>query len=399
MNTEQIREEGIQSMKQRTINITRNIICALGILALIILIKPTKVFAFSMNDAKNSPVLTWGQYRTARLSNAYDVKLFQVKVTNRGYFRITFKLDDSANTDNIGYGWDLNIYDKNNLSEPIIKETEITGTRTTKKLVLAKGTYYIEVKSYSEYGMSPIMVPFDIKADVVSENNWEQENNNTFKKANKISIGKKYQGTLFDDIDEDWFKVVAPNTGRITATLNCDPDTDVNDVGDGWDVSVYSASDINTEIAKEEWIITKGSVRFNVVKGRTYYIYVHSYHYSFPEGYTYQLATSFKGPKATPAKKTTNTSKKPVKMVTGVSLKVKKKKINIRFKLVSNVSKYQIMYSTKKSFKNKKVVTVRSGNVTIKKLKRKKTYFIRVRAISKNGKAGAWSVVKKVRVK
>lgn len=172
-----------------------------------------------------------------------------------------------------------------------------------------------------------------------------------------------------------------------------------NDVGDGWDVSVYSASDINTEIAKEEWIITKGSVRFNVVKGRTYYIYVHSYHYSFPEGYTYQLATSFKGPKATPAKKTTNTSKKPVKMVTGVSLKVKKKKINIRFKLVSNVSKYQIMYSTKKSFKNKKVVTVRSGNVTIKKLKRKKTYFIRVRAISKNGKAGAWSVVKKVRVK
>lgn len=128
MNTEQIREEGIQSMKQRTINITRNIICALGILALIILIKPTKVFAFSMNDAKNSPVLTWGQYRTARLSNAYDVKLFQVKVTNRGYFRITFKLDDSANTDNIGYGWDLNIYDKNNLSEPIIKETEITGT-------------------------------------------------------------------------------------------------------------------------------------------------------------------------------------------------------------------------------------------------------------------------------
>ena len=243
------------------------------------------------------------------------------------------------------------------------------------------------------------MVPFDIKADVVSENNWEQENNNTFKKANKISIGKKYQGTLFDDIDEDWFKVVAPNTGRITATLNCDPDTDVNDVGDGWDVSVYSASDINTEIAKEEWIITKGSVRFNVVKGRTYYIYVHSYHYSFPEGYTYQLATSFKGPKATPAKKTTNTSKKPVNMVTGVSLKVKKKKINIRFKLVSNVSKYQIMYSTKKSFKNKKVVTVRSGNVTIKKLKRKKTYFIRVRAISKNGKAGAWSVVKKVRVK
>lgn len=385
-------------MKQRTINITRNIICILGLLALIILIKPTKVCAFSMNDAKNSPVLT-SQYRTTRLRNEYDVKLFQVQMPKSGYFRITLRPNAVADENDIGYGWNLNIYRKDNLKEPVKQYWQIENKMVTEKLVLTSGTYYIEVKSYSEYGMSPIMVPFDIKADVVSENNWEQENNNTFKKANKISIGKKYQGTLFDDIDEDWFKVVAPNTGRITATLNCNPDTDVNDVGDGWDVSVYSASDINTEIAKEEWIITKGSIRFNVVKGRTYYIYVHSYHYSFPEGYTYQLAISFKGPKATPAKKTTNTSKKTVKMVTGVSLKVKKKKINIRFKLVSNVSKYQIMYSTKKSFKNKKVVTVRSGNVTIKKLKRKKTYFIRVRAISKNGKAGAWSVVKKVRVK
>ena len=360
-------------MKQRTMKITKNIICMTSILVLFILIKPTKVYAFSMNEARNSPVLT-SQYRTTRLRNEYDVKLFQVQMPKSGCFRITLRPNAVADENDIGHGWNLKIYRKDDLKEPVKQYWQIENKMVTEKLVLTSGTYYIEVKSYSEYGMSPIMVPFDIKADVVSENNWEQENNNTFKKANKISIGKKYQGTLFDD-------------------------TDVNDVGDGWDVSVYSASDINTEIVKEEGIITKGSVRFNAVKGRTYYIYVHSYHYSFPEGYTYQLATSFKGPKATPAKKTTNTSKKPVKMVTGVSLKVKKKKINIRFKLVSNVSKYQIMYSTKKSFKNKKVVTVRSGNVTIKKLKRKKTYFIRVRAISKNGKAGAWSVVKKVRVK
>ena len=254
-------------MKQRTINITRNIICILGLLALIILIKPTKVCAFSMNDAKNSPVLT-SQYRTTRLRNEYDVKLFQVQMPKSGYFRITLRPNAVADENDIGYGWNLNIYRKDNLKEPVKQYWQIENKMVTEKLVLTSGTYYIEVKSYSEYGMSPIMVPFDIKADVVSENNWEQENNNTFKKANKISIGKKYQGTLFDDIDEDWFKVVAPNTGRITATLNCDPDTDVNDVGDGWDVSVYSASDINTEIAKEEWIITKGSVRFNVVKGK-----------------------------------------------------------------------------------------------------------------------------------
>ena len=53
-------------MKQRTMKITKNIICMTSILVLFILIKPTKVYAFSMNEARNSPVLT-SQYRTTRL--------------------------------------------------------------------------------------------------------------------------------------------------------------------------------------------------------------------------------------------------------------------------------------------------------------------------------------------
>ena len=45
-------------MKQRTMKITKNIICMTSILVLFILIKPTKVYALSMNEARNSPVLT-----------------------------------------------------------------------------------------------------------------------------------------------------------------------------------------------------------------------------------------------------------------------------------------------------------------------------------------------------
>ena len=105
-------------MKQRTINITRNIICILGLLALIILIKPTKVCAFSMNDAKNSPVLT-SQYRTTRLRNEYDVKLFQVQMPKSGYFRITLRPNAVADENDIVYGWNLNIYRKDNLKEPV----------------------------------------------------------------------------------------------------------------------------------------------------------------------------------------------------------------------------------------------------------------------------------------
>lgn len=380
-------------MKQRTMNITRNIICILGLLTLIILIKPTKVCAFSMNDAKSSPVLNSGKYRTSRLRDEYDVKLFQVKMPERGYFRITLRPDAFANLDDIVDGWNFSIYRKDDLSDPVASYWEIETKMSTEKLVLAKGTYYIAVESWSSYEAPRAC--FNIKADIVSDNSWEKENNDTFKKADAITIGKKYQGTLFDNMDEDCFKVTAPNTGKITATLQCDPDTDVNYIEDGWNMAIYSANNSEDPIIKEEGIVTKGSIKFNVTKGKTYYIHVYNYDLGAPLGYVYHLSTSFKGPKVTSVKKNTTTAKKTVKMVTGVSLKVKKKKINIHFKLISNVSKYQIMYSTKKSFKNKKVVTVKSGNVTIKKLKRKKTYFVRIRAISKNGKAGAWSVVKK----
>ena len=384
-------------MKQRTMNITRNIICILGLLTLIILIKPTKVCAFSMNDAKSSPVLNSGKYRTSRLRDEYDVKLFQVKMPERGYFRITLRPDAFANLDDIVDGWNFSIYRKDDLSDPVASYWEIETKMSTEKLVLAKGTYYIAVESWSSYEAPRAC--FNIKADIVSDNSWEKENNDTLKKADAITIGKKYQGTLFDNMDEDCFKVTAPNTGKITATLQCDPDTDVNYIEDGWNMAIYSANNSEDPIIKEEGIVTKGSIKFNVTKGKTYYIHVYNYDLGAPLGYVYHLSTSFKGPKVTSVKKNTTTAKKTVKMVTGVSLKVKKKKINIHFKLISNVSKYQIMYSTKKSFKNKDVATAKSGNVTIKKLKRKKTYFVRIRAISKNGKAGAWSVVKKVRVK
>lgn len=60
-----------------------------------------------------------------------------------------------------------------NLKEPVKQYWQIENKMVTEKLVLTSGTYYIEVKSYSEYGMFTYNGTFCIKADVVSENNWE----------------------------------------------------------------------------------------------------------------------------------------------------------------------------------------------------------------------------------
>mgnify|MGYP001059784882 CR=1 FL=1 len=77
-------------------------------------------------------------------------------------------------------------------------------------------------------------------------------------------------------------------------------------------------------------------------------------------------------------------------------------KVKATWKKLTNVSGYQIQYAPNKKLKKAKRKTVKSTSVTIKKLKKKKTYFVRVRAYKLvDGKKvyGKWSAVKKVKIK
>ena len=80
------------------------------------------------------------------------------------------------------------------------------------------------------------------------------------------------------------------------------------------------------------------------------------------------------------------------------------KKIKFTLKKVSGVKGYQIKYSTSKKFTKKttKMVKVKKTTKTVTKLKKKKTYYAKVRAYKMvNGKTyySKWSTVKKVKVR
>ncbi len=89
------------------------------------------------------------------------------------------------------------------------------------------------------------------------------------------------------------------------------------------------------------------------------------------------------------------------------SVKSKKKQASVTWKKLAakqDISGYQIEYSKKKNFKPlvKKDVKKSYQAKTIKKLKSKTTYYVRIRAYKKVGKTrlyGAWSKVKNVKVK
>ena len=104
-------------------------------------------------------------------------------------------------------------------------------------------------------------------------------------------------------------------------------------------------------------------------------------------------------PKVTPP--TATTVPKPAK-VKSIKLKAKKK-LNVSWKKVSGATGYEVKAATNSKFtKGKKTVTVKKNKATIKNLKPKKKYFVKVRAYKlANGRKyfGKWSKVVKKKTK
>lgn len=79
------------------------------------------------------------------------------------------------------------------------------------------------------------------------------------------------------------------------------------------------------------------------------------------------------------------------------------KKAVLKFKGVSEANGYQIVYSTDKKMKKKcTTITTKSKKYTLKKLSKKKTYYVKVRAyrIDSTGKMkyGKYTSVSKVKI-
>ncbi len=108
-------------------------------------------------------------------------------------------------------------------------------------------------------------------------------------------------------------------------------------------------------------------------------------------------------PSATPDPGITSGSgKAAVGKVLALKLKQKKGIVTASWKKTIGVKGYQICYSTSKKWKNKKQKLIKKNKAVIKNLKKKKTYYFRVRAYRLEGTKkvyGAWSGVKKIKIK
>lgn len=125
-----------------------------------------------------------------------------------------------------------------------------------------------------------------------------------------------------------------------------------------------------------------------------------------PEESTEPKATPTVKPTVKPTKKPTKTQTVKVAAVKGVKVKnVKKLKAVVSWKKVSKASGYEVYRADKKKGKFKKIATIKKGSIvkyTNKKLKKKKSYFFKIRAYRVSGKQkvyGKYSSTVKVTIK
>ena len=126
-----------------------------------------------------------------------------------------------------------------------------------------------------------------------------------------------------------------------------------------------------------------------------------------PEETTTQAPTTVETTTQAPTTQTPTTKKqeettkaeilKQVK-VTGAK-NIKKKSVKVTWKKVAKAKSYQIQYAMNNKFTKKaKIKKTKKLTYTVKKLRKNKKYYFRVRAVS-NGINGKWSKTKKVKIK
>lgn len=229
--------------------------------------------------------LTLNETATGVLKKDDEQDWYIFNITERGYFSVDLKRNDSADTDMIHYGWKYSLYHEDDLVNPISSITSITNKYDGKELPLPEGRYYIcvEASSYSySYNYEPVDCQYDIQVNFTKTEFWEQEYNDTNVTPNTIDVNQTYFGNLHRDTDVDWYKVSTPEDGTLQMDFGPDASTDVNAIHDGWRVTLLDA-ELNT--IRQYDYKTKWMPQVIPFQKGTFYIKVEAKNYSYSYNY------------------------------------------------------------------------------------------------------------------
>ncbi len=205
-----------------------------------------------------------------------DVDYYKYTVDVSGYFNFIFKnlTTEAAN-------WNLTIYDSSLNKIDSWKSSNFVEKSTTYNF--KKGTIlYFKVEYYS-YGEATNK-EYSLTVQAKNSASWEQENNNSYSKADTIKTNTNKYGNLYSINDIDYYSYTATKTGTLKTTFKFDADN----VGRGWNVTIYDSA--KKVISTVPYVTADKTISFKAKKGNKYYVVVKpASSYDIPVNITYTL--------------------------------------------------------------------------------------------------------------
>ena len=162
------------------------------------------------------------------------------KFTNeKDYFTFDFAINEETNVDMINYGWWITLYSSDGAT--IIKEYRDVKSNFKSVMLPFSGEGYIKVETNGNAVFTfdcPIDCYYDVRVNTFADATWEDEFNDTTKTCKDIEIDKLYRGSFYTSIDVDYYSFES-TADCFNFSFNIDENNPVDDIGDGWKVSVY----------------------------------------------------------------------------------------------------------------------------------------------------------------
>ena len=217
----------------------------------------------SNDTIDTATVLSKKTYGT--LSSSADLDYYKYTAPGKGYVQFNFANEDKVTGVD---GWNINVYDSNRKVNHG-DEGFTTSDKCVFRTVVKKGTViYLEV---SNRGSGAVFDTYSITPVFKSIKYAETESNNSFSKADTLTIGKSYSAIRQSESDVDYFKFKAKKSKKYKVTLSytrTDNPSGAEDL-----LTVYSPKKKKLS-AIDLGVGSKTSLTINAKKGKTYYISV-----------------------------------------------------------------------------------------------------------------------------
>jgi hypothetical protein len=326
-----------------------------------------------------------GQKINGCLAHCEDRDYYRVVISDSGIYNIsgTTGISSDVELTLLSYN-DYDIYEYH----PVWNNNTHSGTWNV-NAALSQGTYYIRIYEWDDRGLYSFKIAEKKSAGETKVDHYGDEHQmNT---AHNISTGNTIKGILAAGEDYDFFKFKVSKAGTYTVS-------GTTYISEDSQLSVLNSNGYGIADVKPTWNNNKqsGTWKTNVslAKG-TYYIRI--YNWSDRGLYNFTIT-----PHQNAVKKAS------LKVPTLKKLEGKKKSVEVKWsKVTSGITGYQIEYSTDRNFSKRKTKTVdikkkTASSQTIKKLKTKTRYYVRIRSYKKNGKDytySKWSKIKSIKTK